>query len=84
MTFQSFIRQDFTDLASKISIYYEFISTYFHHYDQNPITIEPEDTLQTAQEIFDKYHIHHIPCSLRGRIEGMLSKSDFSFFQERI
>ena len=48
---------------------------------KNPITIEPEDTLQTAQEIFDKFHIHHIPVVYEGELVGMLSKSDFSFFK---
>ena len=48
---------------------------------QNPVTIGPDDNLQTAQEIFDKYHIHHIPVLHEGELVGMLSKSDFSFFK---
>ena len=48
---------------------------------KNPITIEPEDTLQTAQEIFDKFHIHRIPVVYEGELVGMLRKSDFSFFK---
>jgi hypothetical protein len=36
MTSVIYTPQDFTDLASKISIYYEFISTGFHHYDEKP------------------------------------------------
>jgi acetoin utilization protein AcuB len=47
---------------------------------KNPITISPEDSLQTAQEIFDKFKIHHIPIVYEGDLVGMLSKSDFSFF----
>lgn len=47
---------------------------------QNPVTISPNETLQTAQEIFDKYKIHHIPVVFEGILVGMLSKSDFSFF----
>ncbi len=47
----------------------------------NPVSISPDETLQVAQEIFEKYHIHHIPVVFEGELVGMLSKSDFSFFK---
>jgi acetoin utilization protein AcuB len=46
---------------------------------KNPITISPNDSLQTAQEIFDQHKIHHIPVVYEGILVGMLSKLDFSF-----
>ena len=48
---------------------------------KNPITISPDENLQTANEIFERYHIHHIPVVFDGELVGMLSKSDFSFFR---
>jgi CBS domain-containing membrane protein len=47
----------------------------------NPISVSPDETLQVAQEIFEKYKIHHIPVVFEGELVGMLSKSDFSFFK---
>ncbi len=47
----------------------------------NPVSIGPDETLQAAQDTFDKYKIHHIPVVLNGELVGMLSKSDFSFFK---
>jgi CBS domain-containing protein len=47
----------------------------------HPITISPDDNLQKAQEIFENNAIHHIPVMSMGKLVGMLTKSDFSFFK---
>jgi acetoin utilization protein AcuB len=48
----------------------------------NLVTISPEDSLKKVREIFDKNKIHHLPVIDEGKLVGMLSKSDFLFFQK--
>ena len=48
---------------------------------KNPVIVSPDDSLQTAHEIFDTFNIHHIPVVHQGELVGMLAKSDFSLFK---
>lgn len=45
------------------------------------ITLNKSDTLDKVKEIFDTNMIHHIPVVNSGELEGMISQSDFLFFQ---
>lgn len=45
------------------------------------ITLDPEDVLWKAKEIFETNKIHHLPVIEDGKLVGMLSKSDFLFFR---
>lgn len=46
------------------------------------ITLGPEDNLKKVQEIFESKNIHHLPVVDKGRLTGMLSKSDYLFFRK--
>lgn len=45
------------------------------------VTAKPDDSLLNVKEIFKKYGFHHLPVIDDGKLVGMLSKSDFLFFQ---
>jgi len=47
----------------------------------NPISVSPEDSLQTVNTIFDNHRIHHVPVVLADELVGIVSKSDLSFFK---
>lgn len=47
----------------------------------NPITLSPSATIGEAAHIFNNHKIHHIPVTLGGELHGIVSKSDFLFFQ---
>lgn len=42
------------------------------------VTIMPSTTLEEARDLFAKHNIHHLPVvSSEGKLEGMLSHSDY-------
>lgn len=44
----------------------------------NLITIMPSTTLEEARDLYTKHNIHHLPVvSSEGKLEGMLSHSDY-------
>ena len=45
------------------------------------ITLQPNDTIKKAEDIFKAHKIHHIPIVENEILMGMLSKSDFLFFK---
>lgn len=45
------------------------------------ITVNPNDNLTKVKEIFDSKGIHHIPVVEFKSLVGIISKSDFQFFQ---
>ncbi len=44
------------------------------------LTVEPNDKLSAAKNIFDKHRVHHIPVVEDGKVAGMLSLSDLLYF----
>lgn len=48
---------------------------------KNIITLQPNDTIKKAEDIFKTHKIHHIPIIENEILIGMLSKSDFLFFK---
>ena len=46
------------------------------------VTIGVEDPLIKVHDIFDEHKIHHLPVVDAGKLVGILSKSDFLFFQK--
>ena len=47
----------------------------------NLYTISPDDTIKTAEELFNKSKVHHLPVEKGGRLIGMVSKSDYLYFK---
>lgn len=45
------------------------------------ITISENDPLSKVDEIFIENKIHHIPVTDKGKLIGMISRSDFLFFK---
>lgn len=45
------------------------------------ITVGPEDSLKTVENIFKAHKIHHIPVIEEGKLIGLVSKSDYLFFK---
>ena len=45
------------------------------------ITISENDPLSKVDEIFNEFHIHHIPVADKGKLIGMVSRSDYLFFK---
>jgi len=42
------------------------------------ITVQPNDTMDHVQEVFERKTIHHLPVvSPKGKVVGMISKSDY-------
>lgn len=42
------------------------------------ITVQPDDTMDRVQRIFEQHTIHHLPVvSATGKVVGMVSKSDY-------
>ena len=41
------------------------------------ISIQPRDTMDKVDQIFETHSIHHIPVVESGRVVGMISKSDY-------
>jgi len=48
---------------------------------ENLITVGTEDNLKKVQEVFKSKNIHHLPVIDKGKLVGMLSKSDYLFFR---
>lgn len=44
------------------------------------VTVNPEDSLKTVSEIFEKNRIHHLPVVRYKKIVGIISHSDFDHF----
>ncbi len=42
----------------------------------SPVTVEPDDTLATVKEIFDRLAFHHLPVVEDYRLVGMVSDRD--------
>lgn len=47
----------------------------------NIISLEPDDSIANAGNIFHEFRIHHIPVVKEGELVGIISKSDFLFFK---
>lgn len=47
-----------------------------------PITLSVDDPLTKVQSIFKENSFHHIPVLDAGNLAGIISKSDFLFFQK--
>lgn len=43
-------------------------------------TVNPEDKLNTVQELFEKHNIHHIPVVRYKQLVGLVSRTDFTYF----
>ncbi|GLR17194.1 CBS domain-containing protein [Portibacter lacus] len=41
------------------------------------ITLHPKDKLERVKQIFDDYSFRHIPIVVGGKVQGIISKSDF-------
>ncbi|MCB0567368.1 MAG: CBS domain-containing protein, partial [Phaeodactylibacter sp.] len=41
------------------------------------ITVSPDDTMSKVQDTFRKNNIHHIPVIDKGKVVGIISKSDY-------
>lgn len=48
---------------------------------KNLVTVNPDDELVKVRDIFDTHRIHHIPVVKDKLLVGMISKSDYLFFQ---
>ena len=48
---------------------------------KNIISLQPNDTIKKAEDIFKAHKIHHIPIIENEVLLGMLSKSDFLYFK---
>jgi len=44
-------------------------------------TLSPSSSIADAAKIFQSKRIHHIPITLAGKLEGIVSKSDYLFFR---
>ncbi len=45
------------------------------------ITLHPKDMVNRAREIFNTYHIHHIPVVVMDKVVGILSQGDILFLE---
>jgi len=41
-----------------------------------PVTVGPEDSLQHALDLLDKYHVHELPVVEQGRLIGIVTDGD--------
>ena len=46
----------------------------------HPIVVEADALLMQVQEIFEEHKIHHLPVVKKGKMVGMISKTDLLFF----
>lgn len=44
---------------------------------RQPVVLAPTDTMDTAEKLFRKHGIHHLPVVENGRLKGMVSFSDY-------
>ena len=52
---------------------------------QSPITVKPNDSLSTIQDIFDRYPFHHIPVlGKENRVLGIISKTNLLSFMKNL
>jgi len=42
----------------------------------SPVTVGPEDSLQHALDLLDKYHVHELPVIEKGRLIGIVTDGD--------
>lgn len=47
----------------------------------NLITVSKHDPIMTVSEIFDQNRIHHVPVTEKGKLVGIVSKSDYLFYR---
>ncbi len=45
------------------------------------ISVGPEDTIKTIEQLFQQHRIHHIPVVEDEKLVGIVSKSDYLFFK---
>ncbi|HUY76190.1 MAG TPA: IMP dehydrogenase, partial [Ktedonobacterales bacterium] len=48
----------------------------------DPITLSPDDTIQSALEVMSRYHISGIPVTEHGRLVGILTNRDMRFTRD--
>lgn len=51
--------------------------TVAHLMTPNPVTIRPDDTMSVVRQIFRSRNIHHVPVVDKGKVVGIVTKSDF-------
>jgi CBS domain-containing protein len=49
-----------------------------HYMTRNPVTIEPEQPLEQAEELMSEHHIRRIPVCKGGRLVGMIAQGDLA------
>ena len=42
----------------------------------SPVTVGPDDSLQHALDLLDKYHVHELPVVEKGRLIGIVTDGD--------
>ena len=48
----------------------------------DPITLTPEETVETARKIMDDHHISGIPITINGSLKGIITKRDLRFITD--
>ena len=50
----------------------------------DPITLTPDETVETARKIMDDHHISGIPITVNGLLKGIITKRDLRFITNQI
>jgi CBS domain-containing protein len=49
-----------------------------HYMTRDPITIEPDQSLEQAEELMTRHHIRRLPVCEEGRLVGMIARGDLA------
>ena len=54
-----------------------------HYMTRDPVTIEPEQPLEQAEQLMSEHHIRRIPVCKEGRLVGMIAQGDLARYTSR-
>ncbi len=49
-----------------------------HYMTRDPVTIDPERSLERAEELMARHHVRRIPVCEEGRLVGMIAQGDLA------
>lgn len=54
-----------------------------HYMTRDPVTIEPEQPLEHAEQLMSEHHIRRIPVCTHGQLVGMIARGDLARYTSR-
>ena len=74
-------RDDHLDLILRNEIIMNLLGPLSDIMTADLVTVTPDNTIQEVNKIFKDYKFHHLPVLKKGKLVGIISKSDLKLFK---